>query len=49
MQDDGGCRGQNLQKAQTIDITLILHFVLVDKYGAEAAEELNHSLHFPFV
>lgn len=37
------------RKLKTSDITLILHFVLVDKYRAEAAMELNHSLHFPFV
>lgn len=37
------------RKLKTSDITLILHFVLVDKYRAEAAVELNHSLHFPFV
>ena len=37
------------RKLKTSDITLIPHFVLVDKYRAEAAVGLNHSLHFPFV
>lgn len=38
---------ESFRKLKTSDITLILHFVLVDKYRAEAAQELNHSLHFP--
>lgn len=37
------------RKLKTSDITLILYFVLIDKYRAEAAEELNHLLRFPFV
>ena len=37
------------RKLKTRDIPLILHFVLVDKYRAKAAVELNHSLHFPLV